>query len=325
MEDVHRLVAGYTEDGSALLDQCRCRFRPFAPGVEVCDIWQAATSPIDLANPSYDGANPILMPLKGQVVARVVRFLPVSSELKGEENAVLGGAGGIEFSGSLHRTKTLDYVVVRRGEIWLVTEAEETCLAEGDAVVLDGGFHSWENRTNSPAEILSVMIGASGSRSLSPGALDGGTPGNGARCVVLGSDGQGQAAILVDADLAARIDVDDFTSVLPYWNESSSPPSDNAPPTQGDLVAPGDVGSSFWRVEVQPGNNPTMRQHPSLDFITVVEGELSYLTDNGEVALNQGDVLVQSGNSHRWRNAGSVGAAIVVVHVGAWILDNEGV
>jgi mannose-6-phosphate isomerase-like protein (cupin superfamily) len=48
----------------------------------------------------------------------------------------------------MHRTKTLDYVVVIEGEIVLVLDDSEVVLRQGDVTIQRGTIHAWENRTD---------------------------------------------------------------------------------------------------------------------------------------------------------------------------------
>ena len=48
----------------------------------------------------------------------------------------------------MHRTKTLDYVVVIEGEIVLVLDDSEVVLRQGDVTIQRGTDHAWENRTD---------------------------------------------------------------------------------------------------------------------------------------------------------------------------------
>ena len=48
----------------------------------------------------------------------------------------------------MHRTKTIDYVVVIEGEIVLILEDSEVILKQGDLVVQRGTNHAWENRSD---------------------------------------------------------------------------------------------------------------------------------------------------------------------------------
>jgi mannose-6-phosphate isomerase-like protein (cupin superfamily) len=47
----------------------------------------------------------------------------------------------------MHRTRTLDYVVVIEGELVLILDDSEVILTPGDVVVQRGTDHAWENRS----------------------------------------------------------------------------------------------------------------------------------------------------------------------------------
>jgi mannose-6-phosphate isomerase-like protein (cupin superfamily) len=60
----------------------------------------------------------------------------------------------------MHRTPTVDYVVVLEGEVWLVMDGgEETLLRQGDLVVQNGTRHAWRNKGERPVTLASVLIG----------------------------------------------------------------------------------------------------------------------------------------------------------------------
>ncbi|MEQ1811301.1 MAG: cupin domain-containing protein [Terricaulis sp.] len=61
---------------------------------------------------------------------------------------------------SMHRTDTLDMFVIAKGEIYLVTDADETLLKAGDTAVVQGVNHAWDNRSDAPCMILGVMVSA---------------------------------------------------------------------------------------------------------------------------------------------------------------------
>ena len=48
----------------------------------------------------------------------------------------------------MHRTQTLDYVVVIEGELVLLLDDSEVTLKPGDVVVQRGTDHAWENRSD---------------------------------------------------------------------------------------------------------------------------------------------------------------------------------
>ena len=61
---------------------------------------------------------------------------------------------------SMHRTDTLDMFVIARGEIYLVSDCDETLLKQGDTAVVQGVNHAWDNRSSEPCLIVGVMVSA---------------------------------------------------------------------------------------------------------------------------------------------------------------------
>jgi quercetin dioxygenase-like cupin family protein len=66
----------------------------------------------------------------------------------------------------MHRTKTLDYVVVIDGELVLILEDSEVTLKKGDVVVQRGTNHAWENRGDGVARAAFFHINAQFSEEL---------------------------------------------------------------------------------------------------------------------------------------------------------------
>jgi mannose-6-phosphate isomerase-like protein (cupin superfamily) len=64
--------------------------------------------------------------------------------------------------------------------------------------------------------------------------------------------------------------------------------------------------------------HPGMHTTPTIDYIVLLSGELWLeLDDNEERRLAPGDVVVQNGTRHAWRNRGTHPATIVSVMIGA--------
>ncbi|KAH7313174.1 cupin 2 domain-containing protein [Rhexocercosporidium sp. MPI-PUGE-AT-0058] len=62
---------------------------------------------------------------------------------------------------AFHRTRTLDYMVVLKGEIVLrVDGGEEVVVGEGEMCVQRGAVHSWINKTDQWCRMLFVMLDA---------------------------------------------------------------------------------------------------------------------------------------------------------------------
>jgi mannose-6-phosphate isomerase-like protein (cupin superfamily) len=60
----------------------------------------------------------------------------------------------------MHRTRTLDYVVLIEGELVVILDDEEVTLKAGDVVVQRGTDHAWENRSDTVARAAFFHIDA---------------------------------------------------------------------------------------------------------------------------------------------------------------------
>lgn len=68
------------------------------------------------------------------------------------------------------------------------------------------------------------------------------------------------------------------------------------------IMIPG--GSVLRIVDMRPGALSPMHRTVSVDYGVVLEGEVELVLDSGEVRLmRRGDVAVQRGTNHAWRNA----------------------
>ena len=61
---------------------------------------------------------------------------------------------------SMHRTDTCDMFTVAYGEIYLVSDTDETLLQPGDTAVVLGVNHAWSNRSDKPCMIIGTMVHA---------------------------------------------------------------------------------------------------------------------------------------------------------------------
>ena len=61
---------------------------------------------------------------------------------------------------AMHETQTTDYAIVIEGEIWAVMDEGETKMSVGDVLVQRGTNHAWSNRSDKPAAVAFVLIGA---------------------------------------------------------------------------------------------------------------------------------------------------------------------
>jgi mannose-6-phosphate isomerase-like protein (cupin superfamily) len=67
-----------------------------------------------------------------------------------------------------------------------------------------------------------------------------------------------------------------------------------------------------------------MHANDSIDIVIILEGQLEYEIDDGAVrTVNAGDVIVQNGTRHRWRNRTAQPARLLIALMGALPSANE--
>jgi quercetin dioxygenase-like cupin family protein len=63
-------------------------------------------------------------------------------------------------TGAMHRTETVDYIVVIAGEIDMDMDDSSVTLRAGDIMVQRGTNHAWVNRSSAPAQVAFVLVDA---------------------------------------------------------------------------------------------------------------------------------------------------------------------
>lgn len=61
---------------------------------------------------------------------------------------------------AMHRTRTIDYIVLLSGRVTLLLDEAEVDLEPFDSVVQRGTNHAWVNRGDSPALLAAVLVDA---------------------------------------------------------------------------------------------------------------------------------------------------------------------
>ena len=74
------------------------------------------------------------------------------------------GAGHVQDKHSadpmMHKTATVDYIIVLKGEIHAIMEAGEKLLKAGDVLIQRGTNHSWSVRSKEPCIVAAVLVSA---------------------------------------------------------------------------------------------------------------------------------------------------------------------
>ena len=58
----------------------------------------------------------------------------------------------------MHKTKTIDYIILLKGDVTLLLDEDEVRLKPFNVVVQRGTNHAWVNNGNEPALLIAVLI-----------------------------------------------------------------------------------------------------------------------------------------------------------------------
>lgn len=149
---------------------------------------------------------------------------------------------------------------------------------------------------------------------------------NAVRRIVTGHDERGRAIVTLDT-VDELIPRREGVASRVLWT-TASVPADNsgdedASTQEIGLTVPG--GTVFRIVEFGPGNPDFVHRTESVDYAVVMDGEIDMELDDGTaVHLWAGDVLVQRGTVHGWRNRGGEPCRIAFVLISANPVEREG-
>lgn len=149
---VRRVVTGHDEHGKSIVlsDGAPPQNHPMhgpSVGADFFEIWNAPR------------AVPLLTSIEAREPnERPFTIMPVAGHLLRIIDIYPPGDGGKRTV--MHRTKTLDYVVVIEGEVVLILDDSEVILKRSDVVVQRGTDHAWENRSDRLARLAFFHIDA---------------------------------------------------------------------------------------------------------------------------------------------------------------------
>jgi quercetin dioxygenase-like cupin family protein len=125
------------------------------------------------------------------------------------------------------------------------------------------------------------------------------------RRIVTGHDDQGQAVIRSDDRLPVEPIPSGDAAFSLVWT-TATVPADNNDETDGRLRDAGLTlhhGSVIRIVDMLPGKSSPMHRSSSIDYGIVLSGAVELELDDGAVTTAQaGDIIVQRGTIHLWRN-----------------------
>ena len=173
---VRRVVTGHNDQGKSIFASDEV-VEPITvdmlPGAEWFTLWggdEAPTFPDDGSVPDYKTYFPPLGGFRFGIftVQPEVEgsMLPENFDIQAAfaeaEHKLPGMVDHLEMENlGMHTTDTVDYEFVISGEVVLdLYDGAEMTLRAGDTVIQNGTRHAWRNRTDKPAVLVVVLVGA---------------------------------------------------------------------------------------------------------------------------------------------------------------------
>jgi mannose-6-phosphate isomerase-like protein (cupin superfamily) len=169
---VRRVVTGHTPDGKStfVMDGPAPNVMEMKsmPGLALTDLWETVGSPARNEGAADAAGRPVrLEPPRGGTIVRIVEFPPDSAwrnraDAREAFDSIQAGHAPDKSSSDpmMHKTNTVDYIIVLRGEIHAIMDHGETLLRTGDVLIQRGTNHSWSVRGTEPCVIAAILVSA---------------------------------------------------------------------------------------------------------------------------------------------------------------------
>lgn len=136
------------------------------------------------------------------------------------------------------------------------------------------------------------------------------------RCIVTGHDAEGRAVVVDDTALDLRMNPTKVSAAAVVWATAGSPVdldhAEHGRERAAHLTLPG--GSVLRVVDMLPGGCSPMHRTSSLDYGVVLAGQVELILDEGAITtVSAGEIVIQRGTIHAWRNSSDTVARIAFV------------
>jgi quercetin dioxygenase-like cupin family protein len=142
---IRRVVTGHDEQGKAIvkIDEVCTNFAEGRPNGYACNIWTTDTVPADNSGQADGGQREgKFTMIENGSVFRILDFKP-------------------GLARRVHRTDSIDYIVVMSGEIDMdLDDGESVHLKAGDVMVQRGTVHNWINRGSESCVMAVILVHA---------------------------------------------------------------------------------------------------------------------------------------------------------------------
>ena len=168
---MRRIVTGHNDNGKSVIKIDGPPARSIGEEIGgLFEIWNEDGAIIDTKS-SKDRAdsNIILSPPKGGSKFRYFQIMPTPKGLSVDilnemaETAFrrIGAAHhriDVTKHPAMHKTKTIDYIILLKGDVTLILDEEEVRINPFDVIVQRGTNHAWVNNGSEPALLIAVLI-----------------------------------------------------------------------------------------------------------------------------------------------------------------------
>ena len=169
---IRRVFTGHNKKGKSIIvsDRFSPNVKEMAaiPGLALTDLWETG-GPLASNEGNDDAAKrPVLLePPRGGTILRVVEF-PPDRTWRGTTDGKIGfdsiGAGHAQDKSSsdpmMHKTATVDYIIILKGQIYAIVDEGEVLLKTGDVFIQRGTVHSWSVRGSKPCVLAAILVSA---------------------------------------------------------------------------------------------------------------------------------------------------------------------
>lgn len=169
---IRRVVTGHDANGRSIIlsdgPATNVKEMESMPGLALTDLWETSGTPADNSGSKDAAERPVrLEPPHGGTIFRMVEFPPDAVWRSGAigtdafDSIGASTAHDNESSDPMrHKTTTVDYIVVIKGEMHAIVDEGEVLLTPGDTFIQRGTVHSWSVRGNEPCLIAAVLVSA---------------------------------------------------------------------------------------------------------------------------------------------------------------------
>lgn len=171
-EQLHRVVTGHNDKGQSVIlfedvGTNPCTIDSWPGGLKIDEIWVTNEAPANMDSPDDRATRPFQHdPVNGGTIFRRLAFPPESEGDSLDAGAIFGQLGSQnkptdEMSGkhfSMHRTDSIDYLVVLSGQMQMVMDDGEVTLKPGTCIVQQATNHAWVNKGTEPCVVVAVLV-----------------------------------------------------------------------------------------------------------------------------------------------------------------------